>query len=201
MTIDSRIDRRHALLGLLASAGALAVPNAASALSVATPEKAYAGFFLGQGGYWFSWGMPYLASQAQELGMETDIYEYTQVKEAWAKIKQKKPDMLVEALTGDYAGDLDMVGMVARSGLDVYAHNMETVEALTPMVRDRRAKYRQSLQVLDAAKNAVPSLITKTSIMLGLGETEEQLWQTLKGVHNPSHPIPFHTYHTTPRNS
>ncbi|EHK97613.1 putative Lipoyl synthase, mitochondrial [Glarea lozoyensis 74030] len=57
---------------------------------------------------------------------------------------------------------------------------METVEELTPFVRDRRAKFRQSLQVLDAAKKAVPSLITKTSIMLGLGETEEQLWATLK---------------------
>jgi lipoic acid synthetase len=97
------------------------------------------------------------------------------------KIKQKKPDMLVEALTGDHDGKLDMVALVARSGLDVYAHNMETVEALTPMVRDRRAKYRQSLAVLNAAKEAVPSLITKTSIMLGLGETEDQLWQTLRG--------------------
>ncbi|KAH7382009.1 Lipoic acid synthetase-like protein [Cadophora sp. MPI-SDFR-AT-0126] len=96
------------------------------------------------------------------------------------KIKQKKPDMLVEALTGDYAGDLDMVAMVARSGLDVYAHNMETVEELTPFVRDRRAKFRQSLLVLEAAKKTVPTLITKTSIMLGLGETEDQLWETLK---------------------
>jgi lipoic acid synthetase len=97
------------------------------------------------------------------------------------KIKQKKPSMLVEALTGDYAGDLDMVGVVARSGLDVYAHNMETTEELTPFVRDRRAKFRQSLKVLEAAKKAVPSLITKTSIMLGLGETEDQLIATLKG--------------------
>lgn len=97
------------------------------------------------------------------------------------KIKQKKPEMLVEALTGDYAGDLEMVALVARSGLDVYAHNMETVEALTPMVRDRRAKFRQSLTVLEAAKKEVPTLVTKTSIMLGLGETEDQLWHTLKG--------------------
>jgi lipoyl synthase len=93
--------------------------------------------------------------------------------------------MEVEALTGDYAGDLEMVAMVARSGLDVYAHNMETVEELTPMVKDRRAKYRQSLKVLNAAKEAVPSLITKTSIMLGLGEKEGQLWQTLKGKGAP----------------
>lgn len=97
------------------------------------------------------------------------------------KIKQKAPTMLVEALTGDYAGDLEMVKMVAQSGLDVYAHNVETVEELTPMVRDRRAKFRQSLSVLKTAKESKPSLITKTSIMLGLGETEEQLWATLKG--------------------
>ena len=95
------------------------------------------------------------------------------------KIKQKAPGMLVEALTGDYAGDLGMVEKVAMSGLDVYAHNVETVEELTPMVRDRRAKFRQSLAVLKHAKESKPSLITKTSIMLGLGETEEQLWDTL----------------------
>jgi lipoic acid synthetase len=96
------------------------------------------------------------------------------------KIKQKAPHILVEALTGDYAGDLDQVALVARSGLDVYAHNVETTEELTPMVRDRRAKFRQSLAVLRAAKAAKPTLITKTSIMLGLGETEDQLWRTLK---------------------
>jgi lipoic acid synthetase len=100
------------------------------------------------------------------------------------KIKSKAPTMLVEALTGDYAGDLDMVGKVARSGLDVYAHNVETVEELTPMVRDRRAKFRQSLSVLKHAKEAKNGLITKTSIMLGLGETEEQLWETLRELRN-----------------
>ena len=102
--------------------------------------------------------------------------------ETIAKIKQKAPTMLVEALTGDYAGDLDMVRFVARSGLDVYAHNIETVEALTPMVRDRRANFRQSLNVLDAAKKAKEGLITKTSIMLGLGETENEIWDALKGL-------------------
>ncbi|KAK5740125.1 hypothetical protein LTR17_004837 [Elasticomyces elasticus] len=96
------------------------------------------------------------------------------------KIKQKAPHILVEALTGDYAGDLEMVKLVAQSGLDVYAHNMETTEELTPFVRDRRAKFRQSLAVLKAAKEAKPELITKTSIMLGLGETEEALYATLK---------------------
>jgi lipoyl synthase len=97
------------------------------------------------------------------------------------KIKAKKPQLLVEALTGDFAGNLDMVRKVAQSGLDVYAHNVETVENLTPYVRDRRATFRQSLQVLEAAKKAKDGLITKTSLMLGLGETEDELMEALKG--------------------
>ena len=96
------------------------------------------------------------------------------------KIKSKAPTILVECLTGDYAGDLEMVNLVATSGLDVYAHNVETVEALTTQVRDRRATFPQSLSVLKAAKAAKPGLITKTSIMLGLGETEDQLWDALR---------------------
>lgn len=119
------------------------------------------------------------------------------------KIKLKAPTMLVEALTGDYAGNLDMVKMVAESGLDVYAHNVETVEELTPMVRDRRATFRQSLSVLKRAKEIKETLITKTSIMLGLGETEDQLWETLKGWTMP--PLPpgnsFHLITNTLSNS
>lgn len=104
------------------------------------------------------------------------------VAETIMKIKQKAPTMLVEALVGDHGGDLDMVKLVAKSGLDVFAHNIETVEALTPFVRDRRAKFRQSLDVLRTAKEAQPELITKTSIMLGLGETEDQIWHALRGM-------------------
>lgn len=98
------------------------------------------------------------------------------------RIKQKKPTLLVEALTGDFAGDLDMVKIVAESGLDVYAHNVETVENLTPYVRDRRATFRQSLKVLEHVKKVrgKEGIITKTSIMLGLGETEEELWDALR---------------------
>lgn len=96
------------------------------------------------------------------------------------KIKQKAPTMLVEALTGDFAGDLQQAALVARSGLDVYAHNVETTPDLTPYVRDRRANFAQSISVLKAAKVAKPELITKTSIMLGLGETEDELWDTLR---------------------
>ncbi|CDH10604.1 probable Lipoyl synthase, mitochondrial [Zygosaccharomyces bailii ISA1307] len=98
------------------------------------------------------------------------------------KIKEKAPNTLVETLAGDFRGDFDAVDVMARSGLDVYAHNLETVESLTPHVRDRRATYKQSLSVLKRAKDTVPTLITKTSLMLGLGETDEQVLQTLKDL-------------------
>lgn len=86
----------------------------------------------------------------------------------------------MEALTGDFAGCLESVSLVARSGLDVYAHNVETVEELTPYVRDRRATFRQSLKVLEHAKEQGVR-ITKTSIMMGVGETAEQVMAALRG--------------------
>ncbi|XP_046395078.1 lipoyl synthase, mitochondrial [Ischnura elegans] len=98
------------------------------------------------------------------------------------EIKKRIPSLLVECLVPDFRGDLKAVSCIASSGLDVFAHNIETVEALTPFVRDRRAKYRQSLTVLEAAKTFVPDLITKSSIMLGLGESDEQVMQALKDL-------------------
>lgn len=96
-------------------------------------------------------------------------------------IKEKSAGRtLVECLGGDFRGDLEMVDVLARSGLDVYAHNVECVEELTPFVRDRRATFAQSLSVLRRAKEAVPSLITKTSLMLGFGETDDQVERTLR---------------------
>ncbi|KAH7316555.1 lipoic acid synthetase precursor [Stachybotrys elegans] len=98
------------------------------------------------------------------------------------KVKHKKPSMLLEVLTGDFQGDLDMVSIVANSGVDVFAHNVETVEALTPYVRDRRATFRQSLSVLKKAKEVgrERGIITKTSMMLGLGEQDHEVMDALK---------------------
>ncbi|KAI1392061.1 Lipoate synthase [Hypoxylon trugodes] len=98
------------------------------------------------------------------------------------RIKAKKPGLLVEALTGDFAGDMDMVEVVANSGLDVYAHNLETVEGLTPYVRDRRATFRLSLRVLEHVKQVRgdQGIITKTSLMLGLGEQEDEVTDALR---------------------
>ncbi|KAF0373955.1 lipoyl synthase, mitochondrial [Gigaspora margarita] len=95
-------------------------------------------------------------------------------------LKKKAPHILVECLTGDFRGDLDCVARVANSGLDVYAHNIETVESLTPYVRDHRATFRQSLKVLEHVKKIKPSLITKSSIMLGVGETDQEVMDAMK---------------------
>src|SRR3979409_1279147 len=99
------IDRRQAILSLLAAGGTLVSPMRALALAVPAPEKAYAAFFLGQGGYLFSWGIPYLASQARELGMETDIFRYSELRPAWSKISAKKKDGYKIALVGYSLGN------------------------------------------------------------------------------------------------
>jgi hypothetical protein len=101
----SRIDRRRAVLGMLAAGGALGSPLRALALAVAAPEKAYAAFFLGQGGYLFSWGIPYLASRARELGLETEIFGYSDVTAASRKIAGKKKHGYKIALVGYSLGN------------------------------------------------------------------------------------------------
>lgn len=85
----------------------------------------------------------------------------------------------MECLTGDFAGKQASVELVASAGLHVYAHNIETVEELTEQVRDRRANYRQSLAVLRWAKERSPDLLTKSSLMLGLGEKDHQVREAL----------------------
>lgn len=102
-----------------------------------------------------------------------------------SKIKQKAPSILVEALTPDFAGKgAEAVHLVATSGLDVFAHNVETVERCTPFVRDRRAGFQQSLTVLEEAKKAARAankeILTKTSIMLGVGEEADEIMETLR---------------------
>jgi len=97
-------------------------------------------------------------------------------------LKKHNPAPLVECLTPDFQGNKDQINIVADSGLDVYAHNVETVERLQRTVRDYRAGYRQSLGVLEHVKATKPHMITKTSIMLGCGEKPEEVRQTLKDL-------------------
>jgi lipoic acid synthetase len=90
-------------------------------------------------------------------------------------IKARCPHTAVEALTPDFAGNLRNVATVVDSGLDVFAQNLETVERLTAMVRDARAGYRQTLGVLAFAKRHRAEVLTKSSLMLGLGETDDEI--------------------------
>lgn len=99
-----------------------------------------------------------------------------------ATIKKLAPDLIVEILTPDFRGDSECVRTVVESKPDVFAHNVETVERLTPSVRDPRATYRQTLRVLEMVKEIDPTRYTKTSLMLGLGETDEEILQTLKDL-------------------
>jgi lipoyl synthase len=95
-------------------------------------------------------------------------------------IKRRNPGTAVEALTPDFAGVLPDVYTVMDSGLDVFAQNVETVERLTHPVRDARAGYRQTIEVLAAAKAYRRAVLTKTSLMLGLGETPEEVLTTMR---------------------
>jgi lipoic acid synthetase len=90
-------------------------------------------------------------------------------------IHAKAAGAKVECLTGDFAGDLAALDIVLDARPEVLAHNLETVERLQPTVRDRRATFAQSLAVLEHAKRSGKVTYTKTSLMLGLGETEDEI--------------------------
>lgn len=94
-------------------------------------------------------------------------------------IKARCPQTAVEALTPDFAGNLRSVNDVLDSGVETFAHNLETVRRLTRRVRDPRAGYEQSLRVLDHAKTHRPEMLTKSSLMLGLGERETEIFEAL----------------------
>src|SRR6056297_1771075 len=95
------------------------------------------------------------------------------------EVKAVNPDTAVEALTPDFLGDLVSVATVVDSGIEVFAQNIETVRRLTHPVRDPRAGYEQTLEVLAHAKQQRPDVLTKTSLMLGLGERDEEILQCM----------------------
>ena len=95
------------------------------------------------------------------------------------EIKRLNPGTAVEALTPDFQGNLRDVETVVDSGLEVFAQNVETVRRLTHPVRDPRAGYEQTIRVLAHAKQHRPQVLAKSSLMLGLGETDEEIAQTM----------------------
>jgi len=127
------------------------------------------------------WGLDYVVLTSVD---RDDLKDQGSIhfRKVISRLKELIPDLLVEALTPDFQGDHGLIRNVATSGLDVYAHNIETVERLTPRVRDRRAGYRQTLDVLDYVKSLNTTCLTKSSIMLGLGETDGDILQTLRDL-------------------
>jgi len=93
-------------------------------------------------------------------------------------IREADPSIIIEVLVPDFHADDSCIHTVLAAGPEIYNHNMETVERLTPLVRSR-AKYRTSLRVLERAKQLSPKTVTKSGIMLGLGETEPEIFQTM----------------------
>ena len=94
-------------------------------------------------------------------------------------IKYACPKVMVEALTPDFEGKNKSISILLSSSLDVFAQNVETVERLTARVRDPRAGYQQTLNVLEKAKKLSPEVLTKTSLMLGLGESTKEIQSTM----------------------
>jgi lipoic acid synthetase len=93
-------------------------------------------------------------------------------------IRESDPSIIIEVLVPDFHANDSCIRAVLDAGPEIYNHNMETVERLTPLVRSR-AKYRTSLRVLRRAKEFSPKTVTKSGIMLGLGETEPEIFQTM----------------------
>ena len=95
------------------------------------------------------------------------------------RIRELRPDILIEALVGDFQGHLSYVDVVVDAAADVFAHNIEVVRRLQRGMRDVRCSYDQSMAVLRRAKDRAPDRITKSSIMVGLGETDDEVLETL----------------------
>jgi lipoyl synthase len=94
----------------------------------------------------------------------------------------RSPAPLVEVLTPDFGGREELIGQVVEAKPDVFGHNLETVERLSPRVRDPRAAYRRSLEVLATAKRLDAKMTTKSGLMVGLGETDAELRQALRDL-------------------
>lgn len=99
------------------------------------------------------------------------------------EVRKALPFSRIEVLTPDFDGNLDAVARVVDAGPDVFNHNMETVRRLYKRVRPQ-ARYEQSLRVLSFIKGSAPGMLTKSGLMVGLGETQEEVYQLLRDVRN-----------------
>jgi lipoic acid synthetase len=94
-------------------------------------------------------------------------------------LKRRRPSMLVETLVGDFRGNHSSIEVVVEARPDVFAHNLEVTRALTPSIRDARCSYDRSLDVLLHAKERAPERLTKSSLMVGLGETDDEILEAM----------------------
>ncbi|MCS7258022.1 MAG: lipoyl synthase [candidate division WOR-3 bacterium] len=93
-------------------------------------------------------------------------------------------DVKIEVLVPDFQGDLKAIRSVLDAGPDIFAHNIETVKRLTPLIRDPRAQYQRSLKILEFAAQTNPQIDIKSGFMIGLGETEEEIKETIRDLKN-----------------
>jgi len=108
----------------------------------------------------------------------------SQVARTVVALKREQPALLVETLVGDFEGRTRDVDVVLGAAPDVFAHNVEVTRRLTPLIRDRRCGYDRSLDVLRHAKERSPERHVKSSIMVGIGETDEEVLETLADLRN-----------------
>ena len=99
-------------------------------------------------------------------------------------LKCLESNISIEALIPDFQGDVLCLEKIIEAGPDIIGHNIETTEEFQALVRDRRAGYRLSLEVLELIKKKSSSILTKSSLMLGLGETEEMILKTIRDLRN-----------------
>lgn len=99
-------------------------------------------------------------------------------------LKEKFPERKVEVLVSDFQENISSLKIILEGNPDVFSHNLETVERLCPMVRDKKCSYRVSLNVLKKIKEISPETKTKSGIMVGLGETKEEVIKTLEDLNN-----------------
>lgn len=124
-----------------------------------------------------AWGLDYVVFTSVDRDDLPD-YGSGHISKCVEEVKMRSPEMLVEVLSPDFSGDEEGVDRVIDSGVDVFAHNVETVEELQSVVRDRRAGWDRSIRALERAKES-GAPVTKTSLMLGVGETPEQIYSCL----------------------
>lgn len=95
------------------------------------------------------------------------------------QVRRLNPGITIEILPGDFSGSIKALKLVLDSDPDIFNHNLETVERLAPVVRDRRANYRVSLEMLRRAKELRPAMKTKSGLMVGLGETFDEVIEAM----------------------